>query len=142
MSDNVFADDWYDCLREHYMDVVRQQDHKTLSSLTTVMLEVGYSEADLREMQVMATAHVDDVGEDFVPDLHILEPTVHAGVEVAEVQEVPEAVQIVEEVLEDAQDDAPPTYEEALQEEAVPEGEEADDMPEDDPDSPQQLTLF
>ncbi len=139
MSENIFADDWYDCLREHFMDVVRQQDHKTLNSLTAVMLEVGYSEADLREMQVMATAHVDDVGEDFVPDLHILEPTVHAGVEVAE---APEAVQIIEEVLEDAQDDAPPTYEDVLHDDAVPEGEEVDDAPEDDPDSPQQLSLF
>ncbi len=135
MSENIFADDWYTCLREQYMEVVRQQDHKTLNSLTSVMLEVGYSESDLREMQVMATAHVDDVGVDFVPDLHILEPAIHAGVEI---------VEAVEEAHEDAQDDAPPTYEEALQEvEVAPEEAGTDEDTDDaEPDNPQQLSLF
>jgi hypothetical protein len=72
MSD-IFADEWRDCLQAHYTHVVRENDLKTLESLKTVMHEVGFRDRDLREMLVVATAHVDDVAEDFVPDLDILQ---------------------------------------------------------------------
>jgi hypothetical protein len=71
---NVFADEWRECLRAHYMHVARTNDTKTLVSLLTVMQEVGFGEEELRELRVLATAHVDDVAEDFVPDLNILQP--------------------------------------------------------------------
>ncbi|MBZ0292509.1 MAG: hypothetical protein K8L99_08060 [Anaerolineae bacterium] len=131
---NVFADDWRDCLREQFMHVVRSGDDITLPSLTRVMHDVGFTDEELAELRVRATMHVDDVDEDFVPDMDVLEPTVHAGVEVPA-----EAVEV-----EDPQTDLPPTYEEALEEsEAVDEDDTLpDEDDEDDPLSPQQLSLF
>lgn len=132
---NIFADEWRDCLREQYLYVVRENDQTTLVSLTQVMLNVGFTETELREFQVMATMHVDDVAEDFVPDMDILEPTIHAGVEVTS----------PEEAQAELADDMPPTYEEVLEEAeatVIEEDEpEADDEP-DDPAAPAQLSLF
>jgi hypothetical protein len=78
---NVFDNEWRECLRAHYMYVARANDTKTLVSLLTVMQEVGFGEEELRELRVLATAHVDDVAEDFVPDLNILQPEPEAPVE-------------------------------------------------------------
>lgn len=72
MSENIFVDDWYACMRAHYMHVIRTNDRVTLPSLTVVMKRVGFSESDLAELRVQATMHVDDVGTDFTPDLNIL----------------------------------------------------------------------
>lgn len=72
---SVFHDDWRACLREQYMTVVREQDHRTLQSLAQLMVhDLGFTEAELAELRVMATMHVDDVADDFVPDLKVLEP--------------------------------------------------------------------
>ncbi|NWF70144.1 MAG: hypothetical protein HXY40_13750 [Chloroflexi bacterium] len=70
---SVFADEWRDCLRAHYMHVVRTQDTVTLKSLLSVMHEAGFGEDELRALQVRATMHVDEIGADFVPDLEILQ---------------------------------------------------------------------
>jgi hypothetical protein len=71
MSD-IFVNDWRNCLQAHYMQIVRDNDLTTLETLQSVMVEVGFQESDLKELYVMATAHVDDVAHDFVPDLEIL----------------------------------------------------------------------
>lgn len=70
---SIFFEEWIRCLREHYMQVIRQQDKLTEQSLVKVMLETGFSESELAELRLRATMHIDDVGEDFVPDLNILE---------------------------------------------------------------------
>ncbi len=92
MTVNVFADEWRDCLRFHYIYVLRSNDKRTLASLMTVMNEAGFREDELRELAVRATAHVDDVPADFVPDLNILQPeaAVEQSVE-AEPEETPPA---------------------------------------------------
>ena len=38
---NIFADEWRDCLRAHYTYVVRIGDHGTERTLRGVMVEVG-----------------------------------------------------------------------------------------------------
>jgi hypothetical protein len=70
---SVFGDDWRDCLREQYKYVVQQEDNITKQSLTDVLNSVGFSERELTELGVEATMHVDDVPEDFTPDLNILQ---------------------------------------------------------------------
>ncbi len=72
MSQNIFADEWRDCLRAHYMSVIRNRDHVTEPSLTIVMHQAGFDDSELAELRVRATMHVDDVSEDFVPDLDVL----------------------------------------------------------------------
>ncbi|MFN8372073.1 MAG: hypothetical protein U0694_04260 [Anaerolineae bacterium] len=81
--ENVFENEWRECLQVHYRDIVRANDQKTLKSLLTVMNEVGFRDEELREMAVLATAHVDDVPDDFVPDLNILEPEAQVPAEAA-----------------------------------------------------------
>ena len=94
MSENIFADEWVECLEAHYMHVIRIKDKVTEPSLSIVMHSAGFSDAQLGELRVRATMHVDDVGEDFVPDLDVLHTHDHdshhdhheAAPEVAEAQ--------------------------------------------------------
>lgn len=65
---SIFADDWRECLREQYKYVVRQQDHVTRRSLIAVLHSVGFTEADLRALEIEATMRADDMPDDFVPD--------------------------------------------------------------------------
>lgn len=126
---SVFADEWRACLREHFMDVVRNRDRSTEKSLISVMHEVGFSESELAELRVRATMHVDDAPEDFVPDLEVLEveeATIHAVAQPDEASDVQEEERVEAEVVE-----------ESLEAEEV----EADDIPEEE-DGPQQLSLF
>jgi hypothetical protein len=67
-----FEAEWHESLRAHMMYVYRINDKVTERTLRGVLLQVGFSEDDLREMYVLATAHVDDVGADFIPDPEIL----------------------------------------------------------------------
>ena len=48
---------------------------QTLSSLTAVMRSVGFRDDELAQLRIEATMHVDNVGEDFSPDLDILANT-------------------------------------------------------------------
>lgn len=125
---SIFADDWRACLREHYMAMVRKQDHVTLPSLTLVMHEVGFSDDDLAELRLLATMRADAMPDDYVPP-EVAEGRVFAAVEVE-----PEPDEI------EAEADALP----AEEAEAEPEPESEPEADEDaaDPDAPQQLSLF
>jgi hypothetical protein len=91
---SIFNDDWRTCLREQYMHVIRTGDQATLPSLTALMIsELNFTEAELVELRVMATMHVDDVAEDFVPDLNVLR------------QAAPQPVPVPQIVEEDEDDD-------------------------------------
>ncbi len=128
---SIFADEWRDCLREHYMYVIREHDEVTRPTLTKVMIEAGFTDSELAELRVRATMRADEMPENFVPDLDVLETKIHPVPEIP----VPE-VAVLEELIEDA----PP-----IDEVAVPEVEEAkaeEEIEKDDPDAPKQLSLF
>lgn len=150
MSENIFRDEWLECLRAHYMHVIRTNDRVTLPSLTVVMGQAGFNGSELAELRVRATMHVDQVGADFVPDMHVLEAVsqaegnaearTFAGAEIAaeavEVLPEPEVIPAEEVVVE-----LPPEEEiiENVVEDAV------DDTPQEPPphdDAPKQLSLF
>jgi hypothetical protein len=107
-----FSDDWRDCLSAHFTHVIRTNDVRTEPTLTGVLLAAGFTEAELRELKLRATMHVDDVPADFVPDLEILQtasaPPVFAAVEVPP----PAAELVAEEVEEDAEDEPPAPHDE------------------------------
>lgn len=113
--ESIFAADWRDCLVAHYTHVIRTDDKRTERSLRSVMHNVGFSDDDLRQIIISATAHVDDVGADFVPDLSLLEPEPERPVMVAVPQQIIEAA-VVEAALEQdeaadvetAEDEEPP----------------------------------
>src|SRR5215510_5552415 len=77
MAEDIFADDWLECLEAHYMQVIRIHDKLTEPSLSIVMHSAGFSDAQLAELRVRATMHVDDVGKDFIPDLEVLDSHDH-----------------------------------------------------------------
>jgi len=70
---SIFFDEWIKSLREQYKYVIRNNDQVTLSSLTEVMHDVGFTDDELAQLRVQATMHVDDVGADYVPDMQVLE---------------------------------------------------------------------
>ncbi|MBI1282266.1 MAG: hypothetical protein GC179_29335 [Anaerolineaceae bacterium] len=157
MSENVFADDWVDCLESHYMHVIRNKDKVTEPSLSVVMHSAGFSDKQLAELRVRATMHVDDTGTDFVPDLDVLSEHDHEhhhdeseAVE-AHIYNIPidvppapvEEVQTVETemALEEIElPDVEPEADELRQEEDTAFAEA--EIEQQDPDEPQQLSLF
>lgn len=151
MPQNVFADDWHECLQAHYMHVIRVKDKVTEPSLTVVMRDAGFNDSALAELRVRATAHVDEVGADFVPDLDILNTPLPAAPSPAEPRIFPVAVDLApeEEAATMLRDDDLLVGEDGL-EEPVVEPEPIDELepnvlPEreqPDEDEPQQLSLF
>lgn len=68
-----FADEWRNCLREHYKETVRANDRATLETLNGVMNNVGFREDDLRMLLIEATMRAEDMPEGYVPPLDLLE---------------------------------------------------------------------
>lgn len=163
MSENVFANEWIECLEAHYMHVIRTKDKVTEPSLSIVMHSAGFSDAQLAELRVRATMHVDDSGADFVPDLDVLEsehdhhdhheappveePKVfNIPIDVAPAQAevvAPEPVEVepVSEIIDLPEAELEPEQSEP-EEDAAPEAELEPEPEEPDPDAPQQLSLF
>lgn len=69
---SVFGDEWRRCLREHYKYVIRSQDKATEATLIPILQRFGFGEDELRTLYIEATMHMDDMPEDFVPDLQRL----------------------------------------------------------------------
>jgi hypothetical protein len=133
-GNSPFSDDWRDCLRAHFAYTVRMQDVRTEHTLSAVMQEIGFSEAEMRELRVRATLRTEDVPPDFVPDLQALaEQSPPEAARVFAVAAVPEALAeaVQEELLE-------------LEEESVIDPDEVQEAaaPPPSPDEPQQLSLF
>lgn len=66
-ANNPFVDEWRECLREHFKYIIREQDSVTERSLVTVMHEVGFDDAELAELRVLATMRAEDMPDDYVP---------------------------------------------------------------------------
>ncbi len=128
-----FADDWRACLRAHYMFVARAQDKPTMESLTGVLHQVGFGEDELRGLYVRATQHVDDVPDDFMPDMTVLAAiTAPDPIPEALIAAAVEAAAPENQVPPDATLDDPDAETETPEEPPVPF----------DPEGPQQLSMF
>lgn len=132
MTNNPFREEWRDCLRAHYLHVIRSGDRVTEPSLQLVMLEAGFSQAELAELRVRATLRTEDAPLGFTPDLDALR-VYPAARPPAPAEPEPDSA-LAEPLMETdaAEADAAPA-------EAEPEAAEA---PADDADLPQQLSLF
>ncbi|MCC6802238.1 MAG: hypothetical protein IT319_05075 [Anaerolineae bacterium] len=129
---SIFAEEWRDCLRAHYTYVVRMGDQGTERTLRNVMFEAGFGEDEVKELYVLATAHVDDVGAGFVPDMEIFEEgRLPVGVVVPEMPEAVEREPLPDEVAAELEPEAD-------------EPEAADDEEDSPPPEPDvtQLSLF
>lgn len=68
-----FDAQWRACQREHYKHAVRHGSAQRRAATADAMRATGVGEAELSELYLQATMHVDDVPDDFVPDLATLE---------------------------------------------------------------------
>lgn len=135
--DSVFADEWRRCLKEHYKYVISNQDKRTEETLIPIMNRAGFREDDLRQLYLQATMHVDDVADDFVPDMERVAPE---SVEASEQTSNEQSFQVhpAECTCPDCMDIV---LEEGHDEEGQPLEEiEDDDEPKDD--SPKQKSFF
>lgn len=126
---SVFSDEWRICLREQYKYVIRNNDTVTLPSLTNVMHQVGFTDDELAQLRMEITMRTEDVPEDFVLDLNILRT------ESKEFQPHPLECQCpscMTQSLTPHDDEGQPIALEDLDVEEYG----------DDPDAPQQLTMF
>lgn len=167
MPENIFEAEWHECLEAHYMHVIRTRDKVTEPSLTVVMHQSGYDDSELAALRVRATMHMDDSGADFVPDMKVLEAVEEARV-IAVKPSVPDALPleaapveavsepqaelptegVVEAILDEEQAEAltdeliAEIEEDAAEDAQLSEEPPPPEVPEDDPDAPQQLSLF
>lgn len=136
---SIFENEWRACLREQYKRTIRENNAKNIDSLRVVMGQVGFSDDELRHLELLATMHVDDVADDFVPNLDLLDdiasqsPAWDASVPVAHPLECqcPACVNIVMTPHDD--DGQPITDPEAIAEHKAKKKKK---------DKPQQLRLF
>jgi hypothetical protein len=144
-KDSIFTEEWRRCLRAHYMDVVRRDDQVTLKTLVRVMHDTGFSDDELAELRVQATMRADEMPDDFVPDTRIFQVNadLSAQEEIAPASE-PESFYEPANFEEDAQDErlAPMNEIADAVQQDIPEEPEQIEAEEEDPDAPQQLTLF
>ena len=138
---SVFDDEWRDCLREQYKHTIRENHKKNIDSLRVVMNQVGFREDELRELEMRATMHIDDVPADFIPNLDILDapaPTPVDAVAGTEIPFVPHPLECqcpacINIVLTPHDDEGQPiTDPEAI----------AEDLARKEKDAPKQLSLF
>ncbi|MDX2138114.1 MAG: hypothetical protein SF123_08460 [Chloroflexota bacterium] len=136
---NPFEAEWRDCLRAHYLHVVRSGDTPTEQTLVHVMQQAGFSDADLVELRIRATIRTEDMEDGFVPDFAVLEEQIAQQKEVILQQPVesvvskPTAVTSVDLSSED-------TIVEAEAEPEVPPPSDEYYAPPDE--TPRQLSLF
>ena len=71
MSDNqsLFYEDWRACLRAHYMHVVSTNDRVTEPTLHEVLLKVGFSENEIREIAIQAKMREVDAAPGDLPGM-------------------------------------------------------------------------
>lgn len=146
-GESPFKKQWRECLEAHYMHVIRMQDKRTEPTLRKVMQNIGFSDAELQELYIRVTAHVDDMPADFTPDASLF-----AGVDVPPAVEEVAAPPIEDAATPSAEPvDEPEIIEtaDAAAEIELAEPEMDDDTPDedvepvhDDPEAPQQLSLF
>jgi len=160
VGQNIFAEDWRNCLRAHYIYIIRSGDTLTEKSLYDVMAQAGFSEAEIHQIHLEATMHIDDSGADYVPDESVAEYFAAVGEPTPEVSteeslETPSTSlpETISEIVEQGMDDLP-SESEALAEstenltvetseadlEVVSEDE--DSSHEDEPPGLTQLSLF
>lgn len=144
MPENIFEAEWRECLEAHYMHVIRTRDKVTEPSLTVVMHQAGFNDSELAELRVRATMHMDDVDADFVPDLEAFVQTEEPRIIAVGAPDVPPAA--VEAVIEPEAEISTEALIEAIEEAAIEAEVMAEvpplDIPEDDDEAPQQLSLF
>lgn len=129
--ESVFADEWRRCLKQHYKYVIGKQDKRTEETLIPIMQRAGFRDDDLRQLYLEATMHVDDVPDDFVPDMErVVSESVKDNEQTFQAHPAectcPACMELV---LEEGHD-----------EEGQPLEEEAKDEPKDD--TPRQKSLF
>jgi hypothetical protein len=73
---SIFFDEWRNCLKAHYSTFVQQEylpqpERKAHAkdALEGVLHRMGFSEDDLHDLYVRATMRVEDVPENFVPEM-------------------------------------------------------------------------
>lgn len=138
MKQSVFEDEWRRCLREHYKSVIRADDKVTERTLTGVMHRVGFSDEELRALYMEATLRADALPDGFMPEMARVQPEVPAP-HPAECS-CPACSPVLDALLEaghDAEGQPLPVDEDAALRDA-PEYEPGRQ----DPDGPQQLSLF
>jgi hypothetical protein len=75
-QENVFAEQWRECLREHYKHVVKNDPNpRNLVSVKKAFLQPNreeppiFTEDELHQLYIEATMRADEMPDDFVPEL-------------------------------------------------------------------------
>jgi hypothetical protein len=53
-AQNIFEEDWRDCLRAHLFHVLRERDRRNEHSLISVLLQTGFTEDEISALRTQA----------------------------------------------------------------------------------------
>ncbi len=74
-NQSIFADQWRDCLREHYKNAIQNDPNpRNLESLKTVLLRPNgnqppiFTESELKELYIQATMRAEEMPDGFLPE--------------------------------------------------------------------------
>lgn len=62
-SENIFLQDWYDCLQAHLGYVVKKNDHTNESSLIAVLKKIGLDDQDIEQVRMQTLTVLGCEGE-------------------------------------------------------------------------------
>jgi len=140
-DENLFKQDWQDCLRAHYAYVVREQDMNNERSLVTVLLQTGFDQEDIDLMRAALGWVIEpppvEISPEPAPELQIADPVENvAEPTVSEPEPAPPS--------ENAEPDASANVSEAApvreaKKPAKPTSKKTQDNP---PEPPKQMSLF
>ncbi len=144
---NIFAEEWRRCLREHYKYVIQEQDTITEQTLAGVLHRVGFTDDDLRQLYMEATIRADELPDHVLPNTQKLPYQMHPAECTCAA-----CMDTVLDIGHDAEGQPLSTEESALQD-AEPVGNifavtkpdsdnDDEDKPETPKDAPRQMSMF
>jgi hypothetical protein len=93
-QENVFAEQWRECLREHYKHVVKNDPNpRNLVSVKKAFLQPNreqppiFTEDELHQLYIEATMRADEMPDDFVPELLLEEVDLQPSIPPVEADE-------------------------------------------------------
>jgi hypothetical protein len=144
MSNNVFADEWRECLEEHYKYVVQKDANpNNVQSLQKVLLQPNgnrppiFTESELEALNLQATLRAEDMPDDYVPPQVIAQAAAQQAAQPHPLEcQCPSCVTVN---LHPHDDEGQPILGEDLAEYLEEQAHHADG---DQDDAPQQLSMF
>lgn len=70
---SIFGDQWRATQIAYFEQMMRTGNAEQRANACQIMRDSGFSDQEINDLYIQATMHLDDVPDDFVPDLEVIE---------------------------------------------------------------------